>query len=269
VNLENEFRFESYGVKVCIECDRIDVLHQAEKIVRKSLVGRITVFENRKADHTFGITLDDEGTYTLYQNGEKNTHGDNERNFFKFFGSIIRLTIAEFARDMVFVHAGVVGWKRGAIVLPGKSFQGKTTLVAELVKSGAEYLSDEYAIFDENGFVHPFPRMLAMRGIEGEYLQTDVSVDDLGGRFGDGPLPVKLVLFTEFHEDGLWVPEMLTPGLGVMEMVPHTIPIRFNPEFALKVLKIIVNRAIIAKSFRNDAKEFSKILLNFFDKNVV
>jgi hypothetical protein len=167
------------------------------------------------------------------------------------------------------VHAGVVGWKGGAIVLPAKSFQGKTTLVAELVRNGATYLSDEYAIFDENGLVHPFPRLLAVRGIEGEYIQTDVSVDELGGTFTHGPLPVKLIVCTEFREGAVWKPELLSKGLGVIEMVPHTIPIRFNPDFSLKVLKRIVNRAIIAKSFRNDAKEFSKILLNFFDNNVV
>ncbi|HLA96748.1 MAG TPA: hypothetical protein VK612_13585 [Pyrinomonadaceae bacterium] len=269
MNLENEFRFESYGVKIGIECDRIELLRRAEAVIRKSLVGKIKDIENSEVDHTFGITLDDNRTYTLYQNGEKNTHGDSERNFFKFFGSIIRLTVAEFARDLVFVHAGVVGWNGGAIVLPGRSFQGKTTVVAELVRAGATYLSDEYAIFDENGYVHSFPRPLAMRGIEGEYIQTDISVDELGGTFADGPLPVKMIVFTEFREDAVWIPETLSPGLGIVEMVPHTIPIRFNPEFALKVLKIIVNRAIIAKSFRNDAKEFTKILLNFFDITVV
>jgi hypothetical protein len=269
VNLENEFRFESYGVKIGIACDRDEVLRRAEDVARKSLVGKVNVIENENVDHTFGITLDDGGIYTLYQDGEKNTHSDSESNFFKFFGSMIRLTVAEFAHNLVFVHAGVVGWKDGAIILPAKSFQGKTTLVAELVRAGATYLSDEYAILDENGLVHAFPRLLAMRGIEGEYIQTDVSVDDLGGTFASEPLPVKLILFTEFRENAVWNPETLSPGLGIVELIPHTIPIRFNPEFALKVLKRIVNRAIIAKSFRNDAKEFTKILLNFFDNNVV
>jgi hypothetical protein len=111
--------------------------------------------------------------------------------------------------------------------------------------------------------------MLAMRGIEDQYSQTEVTVESLGGTFGSGPIPVKMVVVTEFRPDAIWQPQILTEGLGVMELVPHTIPIRFNTEFALKVLKIIASRAIIAKSFRNDAKEFSKILLNFFDNTVV
>jgi hypothetical protein len=269
VNPENEFRFESYGVKIRIESDRVEVLQRAEDVVRRSLVGRLKVIENEEAEHSFGIFLDDRGTYALYQNGEKNTHSDSERNFFKFFGTILRLTVAEFAREKVFVHAGVVGWNGGAIVLPAHSFQGKTTLIAELVKNGASYYSDDFAIFDENGLVHAFPRLLAMRGIEEGFGQTDVSVESLGGTVGSEPLPVRLIVFTEFRAEAEWRPELLSEGLGLMEMVPHTIPIRFNPEFALKVLKRIVKRAIIAKSFRNDAKDFSKILLNFFDNNVV
>jgi hypothetical protein len=269
VHLANEFRFRSYGVTIGIESNRDDVLSKAVAVVRKSLLDRIEIVENEQVDHYFGITLDDAGIFTLYQDGERNTEGESERNFFKFFGSIIRLTVAEYAESRVFVHAGVVGWKGAAIVLPARSFQGKTTLVAELVRNGAAYYSDEYAIFDENGLVHSFPRMLAMRGIEDEYIQTDVSVDSLGGATGTAPIPVGMVLITEFHEGALWQPQALSDGEGVMEMIPHTIPIRFNPKFSLKVLKRIVNRAIIAKSPRNDAKEFSKILLNFFDNTLV
>lgn len=269
MNLGHEFCFKSYGVSIGIESNREDVLLKAEAVVRKSLLGRTEIIEKEQVDHTFGITLGGDGIFTLYQNGEKNTHGESERNFFKFFGSIIRLTVAEYAESRVFVHAGVVGWKGRAIVLPARSFQGKTTLVAELVRNGASYYSDEYAIFDENGLVHSFPRMLAMRGIEDEYIQTDVSVDSLGGEFGTDPIPVGMVLITEFDPDSIWQPEVLSEGAGVMELIPHTIPIRFNPEFSLKVLKIIVNRAIIAKSLRNEAKEFSKILLNFFDNTLV
>lgn len=269
MNPVNEFRFESYGVIIGIESNRADVLRKAEEVARRSLVGNIKVIENGVPEQSFGVFLDDLGTYTLYQNGEKNTYGDSERNFFKFFGTILRLTVAEFAKGLVFAHAGVVGWKGGAVILPANSFQGKTTLVAELVKNGASYYSDDFAIFDEKGLVHPFPRPLAMRGIEDGFGQTDISVESLGGTIGSAPLPVRMIVFTEFRENGVWRPELLSDGLGVMEMVPHTIPIRINPEFALKVLKRIAKRAIIAKSFRNDAKEFAKILLNFFDNTVV
>lgn len=267
--LEHEFRFVAYGVKIGIESNRADVLERAVKIARKSLVDNIKPIGSENVDHILGVTLDDDGTFTIYQNGERNTFGDSDQKIFKFFGSLVRLTIAEFAPDKVFLHAGVVTWKGKAIVMPANSFQGKSTLVAELLKQGADYYSDEYAIFDENGNVHPFPRDLAVRGIESEFVQTEVSARSLGAETGAGPVPVGMVLITSYSPDGEWKPELISEGQGVMEMIPHTIPIRVNPDFSLKVLKIIVNRAIIAKSLRNDAKEFSKILLNFFDNALV
>ena len=47
--------------------------------------------------------------------------------------------VAERAPDHLFVHAGVVGWEGRAIVMPGASFAGKTTLVQAWLEAGATY----------------------------------------------------------------------------------------------------------------------------------
>jgi hypothetical protein len=78
--------------------------------------------------------------------------------------SEIRQTVAKGAARRTFVHAGVVGWNGRAILVPGRSRSGKTTLVAELVKAGAQYLSDEFAVLDGRGRVHPFAKPLSIRG---------------------------------------------------------------------------------------------------------
>jgi hypothetical protein len=51
-----------------------------------------------------------------------------------------QLTVATLAEDLVFIHAGVVGWRNRAIVMPGHSFSGKSTLVLALVEAGAEMI---------------------------------------------------------------------------------------------------------------------------------
>src|SRR5579859_652581 len=51
----------------------------------------------------------------------------------------IRWLLADEARDWIFIHAGAVGWRERAIVLPGASGAGKSSLVAELVNAGALY----------------------------------------------------------------------------------------------------------------------------------
>jgi hypothetical protein len=52
----------------------------------------------------------------------------------------VELLTAYLAKDCLFVHAGVAGWAGQAIVLPGRSFSGKTTLVKALVEAGAHVL---------------------------------------------------------------------------------------------------------------------------------
>jgi hypothetical protein len=262
---EFEFCLESYGVRVRIQASSRELLVEAEQAARKALLERLQIVEKCEAEHSFGISSDVSGTLYLFQNGGQVSSDSSHPRFFKFFDSLLRITIAEHAVDRVFIHAGVVGWKGKAIVIPANSFRGKTTLVAELVRNGALYYSDEYAVLDPAGLVHSFPRDLAVRYHDGEFREKQVGVDAIGGDVGSEPLPVGLVLLTEYVEGAVWEPERLTQGQGMMEILPHTIPRIFNPEFSLKVLNTAVSDAIIVKSFRGEATGFATELLSFFD----
>jgi hypothetical protein len=110
---------------------------------------------------------------------------------FEAFESDLRLFVAELARRRVFVHAGVVGWSGKAIVLPGRSYSGKSSLVAELVRAGATYYSDEYAVFDARGRVHPFPKPLEMRH-QGNERQTRLTSKSWEARPVLDPFPSPL-----------------------------------------------------------------------------
>ncbi len=55
------------------------------------------------------------------------------------------------------VHAGVVELGGRALLLPGSTKSGKSSLVAELLRHGAVYFSDEYALIDAQGRAHPYP----------------------------------------------------------------------------------------------------------------
>jgi hypothetical protein len=165
----------------------------------------------------------------------------------------------------VFVHAGVVGWKGRAVMIPATSFKGKTTLVAELIRNGAEYYSDEYALIDSAGLVHPFPRDLSLRGFEDEVPESSIPAQDLGGTVGREPIRVGAVLFTEYQEGAHWDPVEMTIGQGIMETIPHTIPVHVDTKNSLEVLNKAYKGAIIAKSFRGDAKKACPMILAFLD----
>jgi hypothetical protein len=261
------FAFESYGVRIRIESNRKSLLMRVKNMANRVLLGRMTEIDPVHVKRTFTV-LDRKGQLFLFQDGRLEAESPTPRLFFNYFETLLRVAVAEFAKGVIFIHAGAVGWKGKAIVFPANSFKGKTTLVAALVKKGAVYLSDEYAILDENGMVHPFPKPLSIRDPKRQFRQVDVEVSTLGGISGTEPLPVGVVIFTRFRKNGRWRPEILSQGNGVMQMMQHTIPLRSNAEFSLAVLKSVASRAIMMSSSRCDVKISADEIIDFVDKKI-
>jgi hypothetical protein len=179
----------------------------------------------------------------------------------KTFESYLQLLVADNARRRIFVHAGVVGWKNQAIMIPGMSFSGKTTLVSKLVQAGAKYYSDEYAVLDEHGLVHPFPRPLGIRRPH-EFDTTRVDVGALGGVRGAKPLPVRLVISTNYRAGARWRPRQLTRGRGVLELLANTVSARSQTQLALSTLPKAIRFAEVLKGVRGEADEIVKTILD-------
>lgn len=161
--------------------------------------------------------------------------------------------IAEHATDHLFVHAGVVGWEGQAIVMPGASFAGKTTLVQAWLEAGATYYSDEFAVLDRAGRVHPFARPLAIR--DGSLAAPRrVPVATLGGTCGTTPLPIGLVLVTSYRRGACWRPRRLTPAPTLLALMRHTVAARGNPAHSMPILKQAVSRGIALAGRRGEAR---------------
>ncbi len=175
--------------------------------------------------------------------------------------------VANHAPDRVFVHAGVVGWRDQALVFPGTSFAGKTTFVAALVRAGATYYSDEYAVLDERGWVHPYARALQMREAGGAE-QVPVAVEELGGRAGTAPLAVSHIVFTEHAESGRWDPQPVSAGMAVLEMLRHSIPVQRTPVRVMATLAKMMETATALRSGRGEAGETARMLLDWVDARV-
>lgn len=171
------------------------------------------------------------------------------------FESDLQLYVAEMSPRRVFVHAGVVGWRGQAVIIPGRSFSGKSTLTAELVKAGATYYSDEYAVLDEQGRVHHYARPIGIRENGQMEKATKYKVETLGGRPGSKPLPVKLVLVSKYKPGAKWRPRHLSAGEGALALLANTVSARRGPESALTALNHAVSQAIILKSDRDEAKQ--------------
>lgn len=266
-----QLSFETYGVKIGINSKEEYVLEYLKQKLPYFLPNGYEIIENRDADHVFHLRLKDDETFELqlWQKGLENLIFDEARgDGLVLFENQLHLTVGNYAVSRVFIHAGVISWKGMGIVFPGTGFSGKSTLIAELVKLGAIYYSDEYAVLDEDGYVHPFPRMLLMRGIESELKQTPVSIETLGGKNGVEPIPVKILVFTEYRANARWKPRKLSKAEGVMNLLSNTIPFRQQPQLSLNVLNKIAGQSIMIKSKRGEAQNFATVLLKYFEKEI-
>jgi hypothetical protein len=181
---------------------------------------------------------------------------------FAHLESHLELFTAYLAKDYLFVHAGVVGWQGQAILIPGRSFSGKTTLVSALVKAGATYYSDEYAILDPHGRVRPYPVPLSLRDETGRSLKKS-SIEALGGQAGVEPLPVGLVVVTEYQPEAQWQPRKLSPAHAMLALMDNTVAARRGPELSMPILKQVALEAETIESKRGEAQTVAPQLLNY------
>ncbi|MBA4185735.1 MAG: hypothetical protein H0X49_17285 [Acidobacteria bacterium] len=266
-----QIKFQSFGVKIGIEAEKILYLKKIYRLLEKTFPGGFEKVREKEIEYRFIIKSNktEKGErFELFRNDEKVIEDAGGEFFFQMVESEVRLTVAEFAVSKVFLHAGVVAWKNQAIIIPAKSYSGKSTLVAELVKRGAVYYSDEYAVLDAAGNVQPFPKWLSLRGIIDPDTQLECSVESIGGIAGTKTIPVGMVLIAQYKKEKKipkrWNPRRLSSGQAMMEILPHTVPIRNKPKFVLKVLNNLTSRAIIVKTVRGEAKDFANTLLNYF-----
>lgn len=176
--------------------------------------------------------------------------------------SAIRLQVGLRSPARLFVHAGVVAWNDRAIVLPGRSGAGKTTLVAAMVRAGAVYCSDEYAVLDDGGHVHPYTRPLAFR--LGEHRRVQRSAEsDLGGRSATGPLPVGLVVHTRYRPLAQWEPRTTSSGAGALALFANTLAARERPAFAFSVLSRALSGVVSLQGDRGEADAAAHAILEY------
>lgn len=267
-NAVTPFDFTSFGVKVRISGDSQKLVDESAVLARKALVGNLVPSTSPKFDVEFEVFETEGGQLNVRQDGELVGADPTPDYLFKYFNSLLRIAVAERAVDRLFIHAGAVAWKGKGIIFPGTSFVGKSTLVAELVRQGATYYSDDYAIFDGSGLLYPFPREISMRADDPLYTRFELEPGSLGV-VGEQPVEVGTVVFTEYQADAVWSPDVLSSGPGILELMKYTFAFRERPEFALPILNKIAERAIIASSLRGSAENFAKILLDFVDKSEV
>ncbi|NUQ39152.1 MAG: hypothetical protein HUU23_15465 [Caldilineales bacterium] len=254
--------FNAYGASVGIRTNDAAILDRVPEIMPPEWEARETPVVDSLFSLWVGQPAKQRGRrqyHLLYSGAARVSRSLDMAAVLHDLENYLLLTVAYWAKeDHLFVHAGVVGWQGRAIVMPGRSHTGKTTLVSELIKAGATYYSDEMALFDPQGRVHPYPIPLSVREEKGVCKYAPAA---FGADTGVAPLPVGLILVTEYNAGAVWRPRRLSPGRGLMALLDNTVAARKAPAVSLPILSQVVEGALVLKTRRGEASQVAPQLL--------
>lgn len=259
--------FTSFGVRIGIRTTRPDFARSLESLFPPG--HRPTA--SRTVDRLYSLVVGGAGPRpnvhllnVLYDGAQRVARDRSLEPVIQFLQTEIRRSVSESAPRRVFIHAGVVEWGGRAVVIPGRTMSGKSTLVAALVTRGATYYSDEYAVLDEKGLVHPFAKPLSIRQ-PGSFDAVDHSIGEFGGIAGVKGVPVGLVAVTRYAAGARWRPKKLSAGQGTLALLSHAIAARHRPSRVMSTAHRALSQASILKGVRGEAPAVAQQLLSFLD----
>lgn len=250
-----QLAFEAYGVQVGVRTNDSEVLERVGRLLPPGA----RACDPAAAEHIFYVTTEDGARFEVLL-GELAVAGDADLELaLALLGTQMKECVALNAPGKVFVHAGVVAARGRAIVMPGASFAGKSALVVALLGMGATYYSDEFAVLDDRGRVHPYPSPISVRAED--MTTTDRDAESLGARIGTTPLAIGTIVVTSYRPGAEWRPRRRSAGEGVMALLANTLPAQERPAEALSALARAVDGAVVLGSERGEADEVAHALL--------
>lgn len=192
----------------------------------------------------------EEAVYTIAAADGRILESADEGEALELFESMVRFDVAVNATDWLFAHAGVVGWRGRAIVIPAPSMHGKSSLVQALVAAGADYYSDEFAVIDRDGRVWPFPIAASIRQPAGRAQRVPLAPSvDLQ------PLRIGVVVATRYEPGVEWRARRGTSGGAAMALLANTVRARLAPASVLKILARAAEGAVLLEGPRGEAAD--------------
>jgi hypothetical protein len=252
-----QLAFEAFGIQMRVCTYAPELLPRIESMIPPGWRRR----PRASAQQRLGLLAEGDGIYSLYRYDGACIHDAPGLEYALItLDTQIQSHVAVEAPEFIFIHAGVVADGTRAIVMPGLSFAGKTTLVRSLVEAGAVYYSDEFAVLDEGGRVHPYAKPLSFRPPDGP--PVEYQAHELGGVVGVEPVPVGLVVATRYRPGSAWDPRPLSAAAGALALLEHAVPAHDRPEQTIRHISRAIAGAKVFDGDRGEAKETAGALLN-------
>lgn len=221
VNMNSSGRFffglRAFDVGIRVECDSAEVREELDRFLlppvpRCQVPANSSVIEIRVQENPDGFQI----LFNDHQVSEVITLHDAVRETVKALDD----ALVDRLRSLRAVHAGAVVFAGRALLIPGSTHAGKSSLVAELLRRGAIHLSDEYALVDQEGRVHAYPRPLLLRN--GSSKQSLVLPQAMNSRFATEPVPVGWIVAVDYVPEAEWKIREISQGEAVMLLLRNT-----------------------------------------------
>lgn len=176
---------------------------------------------------------------------------------------VVDETVIRRLEDLRAMHAAVVAFGDRALLLPAATHSGKSSLAAELLRRGATYYSDEYALIDRQGRVHPYPRPLLLR--DGRPEQIPVLPEECGSRAGIGPAPIRWIVGLRYLPGKAWHVSPVPQSEGVLLLLQNTPHVWARTPDLLETLSQAVAGAACFVGTRGEAAEAAEQILRLVE----
>ena len=253
-------RYVAFGVSWEMRADDVSAYHLLlDRMPPSASPTSSKAMERSYAFRTLPSKLTDgEVSFLLTADGRPLVRSSEPTDIADAFEDDLKWLVAERSPRKVFLHAGVVGWRDRAILIPGGPHSGKSTLVRALVGCGATYYSDEYAVLEGN-MVQPFPARLPNWSAPGTSLSY--WLDEFTSARVPKPVPVGLVLFAPHQSGAVFKPRLLSRGKSMLGMFKHAVAAQRQPERVLRALESVTRKCNTLEGARGDAHAAATYLL--------
>ncbi|MFL5906596.1 MAG: hypothetical protein ACJ75Z_03240 [Solirubrobacterales bacterium] len=266
-----EIAFESFGVRIGVRASDARIWERLPEMIPP----HSTRCEVPEIGHRFSVTMEDE-LFTMRYDIRDGEHAKlldpaswicanvDLELVLGLLETHLHGTVALRAVDRTFVYGGAVAYRDRAVILPAAALTGKSTLVAALVRAGATYYSDTFAVLDPEGRVHPYATPIRLPGAD----RIDLSENgDQPGRVGDQALPVGAIVMTGYRPGAEWRPRRLSRGEGVISLMAQTVPAMERPDESMHVVRHAFDSdPVVIASDRDEAELLASSLLSELER---
>lgn len=259
--LRTSFSFDLFGAAIRIRANSPELLARARLLIPtgwQPLDGRARITYSLDTDYR----ETGHGLCTV-RRGSRVVAIEPLEKALRCFESDLHTRIATNTRGYTFVHAGVVGYRGLAIVIPGKSGSGKSTLVAALLRAGCSYYSDEFAVLDPQGRVHPFPRDLSLR--DGYVPAGRYEASAFGSSIGRVPLRIGSIVVTWFEAGGRTLMDTVSSGKGALALIANALFVSGHSAEGVSAICRGASGSAVFKGPRGDATATAHLIVQSLD----